>query len=392
MDFEAQEAEDLSFKVGELITIVKPCELMFWYIGKNDKGETGMVPRNFLEPLSTDVTDDPPDSPNYLVPPALSPLPSQPPQPLLPSPSDSGGSYMSWQGGGGYLSMQTANAPSSLAPPLPAKSASQQQPKLDPVDLQVQLIQQKELRRRLPAGTLVMGISQFVGTQPGDLSFNVYEELMLLHPMEDPCWYYAQKTDKPEIRGVMPITHARLVYMSDDEDEEIYKTPTKPGHDRLYDDINEFISQSGWFSYPGLAHGKQALLHVLAKKMRLSYEVFMAVKNSIYKLVYHQGEKVYIGKAEVLHTEVMKHFECFDKKREEMREIDDELCHHTESSGWEISVWPLQPDQDLEAEWAKKIIENNSLSSREESGKLNETLPFSSMNAVDKFWEWFSPN
>ena len=57
-------------------------------------------------------------------------------------------------------------------------------------------------------------------------------------------------------------------------------------------DINEFISQSGWFSYPGLAHGKQALLHVLAKKMRLSYEVFMAVKNAIYKLVYHQGEKV----------------------------------------------------------------------------------------------------
>ena len=31
-------------------------QLMFWYIGKNDKGETGMVPRNFLEPLSTDGT------------------------------------------------------------------------------------------------------------------------------------------------------------------------------------------------------------------------------------------------------------------------------------------------------------------------------------------------
>ena len=52
--------------------------------------------------------------------------------------------------------------------------------------------------------------------------------------------------------------------------------------------------------------------------------------------------QVYVGKAEVLHTEIVKHFECFDKKRDEIREIDDELCHHTESAGWEISVWPLQ--------------------------------------------------
>ncbi len=26
----------------------------------------------------------------------------------------------------------------------------------------------------------------------------------------------------------------------------------------------------------------------------------------------------------------------------EIREIDDELCHHTEMSGWEITVWEVE--------------------------------------------------
>ena len=43
-----------------------------------------------------------------------------------------------------------------------------------------------------------------------------------------------------------------------------------------------------------------------------------------------------MGKAEVLHEEIMKHFECFGKKREEISEVDDELCHHTDASGWEV--------------------------------------------------------
>lgn len=30
------------------------------------------------------------------------------------------------------------------------------------------------------------------------------------------CWYYAQKTDRPEQKGTIPVTHVRLVYMSDD--------------------------------------------------------------------------------------------------------------------------------------------------------------------------------
>ncbi len=51
---------------------------------------------------------------------------------------------------------------------------------------------------------------------------------------------------------------------------------------------------------------------------------------------------MYIGKAQVLHEELGKHFDCFNKTREEIREIDDELCHHTEMSGWDLTVWLLE--------------------------------------------------
>ena len=39
---------------------------------------------------------------------------------------------------------------------------------------------------------------------------------VLIPCIQDPCWYYAQKTDRPEKKGAIPITHVRLVYMSDD--------------------------------------------------------------------------------------------------------------------------------------------------------------------------------
>ena len=32
----------------------------------------------------------------------------------------------------------------------------------------------------------------------------------------------------------------------------------------------------------------------------------------------------------------MKHFDCFGQKRHLIREIDDELCHHTDSYGWKV--------------------------------------------------------
>lgn len=65
--------------------------------------------------------------------------------------------------------------------------------------------------------------------------------------------------------------------------------PSPPSH---APDVNDFLSQSGWFSYPGLAHGKKALQHVLAKKMKLNFEEFMGVKEAVYMLKYRQGEKV----------------------------------------------------------------------------------------------------
>ena len=36
---------------NNLFSVLCPLQLMFWYIGKNSKGETGMVPRTLLEPV-----------------------------------------------------------------------------------------------------------------------------------------------------------------------------------------------------------------------------------------------------------------------------------------------------------------------------------------------------
>ena len=52
--------------------------------------------------------------------------------------------------------------------------------------------------------------------------------------------------------------------------------------------------------------------------------------------------QIFVGKATVLHEEIMKHFECFGMKRKEIREIDDELCHHTDSAGWEVKCCSYQ--------------------------------------------------
>lgn len=52
--------------------------------------------------------------------------------------------------------------------------------------------------------------------------------------------------------------------------------------------------------------------------------------------------QVYIGKANILHVDLSKHFDCFGKSKRDIKEIDDELCHHTEMSGWEITVWVLE--------------------------------------------------
>ena len=60
-------------------------------------------------------------------------------------------------------------------------------------------------------------------------------------------------------------------------------------------DINDFLTNSGWFSYIGKPHGKEALNFVLAKKSGIEYEPFMKIKKAIYMLTFLGDEKVYIG-------------------------------------------------------------------------------------------------
>ena len=40
---------DLSFVAGEKITIVNPSSQMFWYVARNRRDETGLVPITFLK-------------------------------------------------------------------------------------------------------------------------------------------------------------------------------------------------------------------------------------------------------------------------------------------------------------------------------------------------------
>ena len=148
----------------------------------------------------------------------------------------------------------------------------------------------------------------------------------------------------------------------------------------------------------------------------------------------------------------MKHFDSFGKTRKQICEIDDELCHYTEASGWDVryylylhyfivalsvsvsllsfplsnllslymspspspslslslspspslslslypfghklKVWPVGPEQNLELEWTKKIIEYDSLNSSDGAG-INEHISFTSMDTFSTFWEWLSPN
>lgn len=55
------------------------------------------------------------------------------------------------------------------------------------------------------------------------------------------------------------------------------------------------MSQSGWFSHPGLAHGKLALQHVIAKKAGVPYDVFTTLIQAVYMFDYRKSEKVFLS-------------------------------------------------------------------------------------------------
>lgn len=52
--------------------------------------------------------------------------------------------------------------------------------------------------------------------------------------------------------------------------------------------------------------------------------------------------QVFIDKAEVLHVGLASHFDQFGQQSHMMREIDQELCHHTGMAGWDLKVWPIE--------------------------------------------------
>ena len=52
-------------------------------------------------------------------------------------------------------------------------------------------------------------------------------------------------------------------------------------------------------------------------------------------------QQIFVGKTDNLTEELTKHFESFGQKRHLIREIDDELCHHTDSSGWNVRYMSL---------------------------------------------------
>ena len=57
-------------------------------------------------------------------------------------------------------------------------------------------------------------------------------------------------------------------------------------------DVNDFLGQSGWFSYQDLPQSKEALHRVLARLARMPYDHFMSCKEAVYKFDYRNGEKV----------------------------------------------------------------------------------------------------
>lgn len=93
----------------------------------------------------------------------------------------------------------------------------------------------------------------------------------------------------------------------------------------------------------------------------------------------------------MLSQTLMKHFECFGKPRSEIQAIDDELCHHSPASFWQLQVWPVEDNENLELEWIKKLCLKDALPSID-GGGLNESIKFTGMETWKDFKKWFYPN
>ena len=73
--------------------------------------------------------------------------------------------------------------------------------------------------------------------------------------------------------------------------------------------------------------------------------------------------------------------------------IDDELCHHSMASQWQLKIWPLADSDNLEVEWAKEVYTKESLpSSPDDESGLNESINFTHKNNLVEFKKWLNPN
>ena len=47
--YSGQQPQDLSFRCGEQLTIIEPCNVMYWYLAENSEGKRGIMPINFVK-------------------------------------------------------------------------------------------------------------------------------------------------------------------------------------------------------------------------------------------------------------------------------------------------------------------------------------------------------
>ena len=47
--FPGEGTHDLSFGEGEELTIIEPCNALFWYLAENSNGQRGVIPINYVE-------------------------------------------------------------------------------------------------------------------------------------------------------------------------------------------------------------------------------------------------------------------------------------------------------------------------------------------------------
>lgn len=43
-----EQSNDLPFKVGEVLMIIEPCNVVYWYLAENSSGKRGIIPITYI--------------------------------------------------------------------------------------------------------------------------------------------------------------------------------------------------------------------------------------------------------------------------------------------------------------------------------------------------------